>query len=500
MQFLSKKTEVFQAKIIKRSLKNGRFLALSGFVSILAACKPNNPSETDYLNVVKNTEDPNAPLVLLRWNSSSNEKAIPTIIFYKFNENSAEGNYSEGATEVNFKAFSEGHRDVARKIIEDASNQFGVTFIEIAPDDDSVTVNILIEGNLHMDGNIGGYANYPGRSGNITIKLDADSITDSFKQIFYHELGHALGLKHPFSDGGPLDAATDSDYVASQTVMSYFHNANATKFLDWDVDALTHLYGTKKDEAITYKYENSMVTINGTDKDDIFAGSTLNDIIFAGDGNDIVFSSYGDDEIYGGKGDDFLHGGAGSNKLYGEQGDDLLVYTHYALNNIFDGGEGIDTVSAEDWGYNSNINLTSSKFNAVENIIGSAFNDTLYGDDKTNVINAGKGDDTIYSSAGTDSIIGGDGQDKFVIYTTSVVYSIQKDVGKISLSYLENGNNRVSELQSVEAIELITNISNQVDIASIWSDLTQADKTVFEDNSTNFDDWLVSDYGYESIA
>jgi Ca2+-binding RTX toxin-like protein len=48
---------------------------------------------------------------------------------------------------------------------------------------------------------------------------------------------------------------------------------------------------------------------------------------------------------------------------------------------------------------------------SIENITGSAFDDTLIGDDGSNIIKGGSGDDTIDGRAGDDILEGGDGND-----------------------------------------------------------------------------------------
>ena len=48
---------------------------------------------------------------------------------------------------------------------------------------------------------------------------------------------------------------------------------------------------------------------------------------------------------------------------------------------------------------------------SIENVIGSAFDDILIGDDGSNIIKGGSGDDSIDGRAGDDILEGGDGND-----------------------------------------------------------------------------------------
>ena len=54
-----------------------------------------------------------------------------------------------------------------------------------------------------------------------------------------HEVGHAIGLKHPF-DGDPVLKASEDN---NNTVMSYTDKGNLSHLGPFDVDAVRHLYG-----------------------------------------------------------------------------------------------------------------------------------------------------------------------------------------------------------------------------------------------------------------
>ncbi|MGL3609185.1 calcium-binding protein [Rhizobium sp. G187] len=110
------------------------------------------------------------------------------------------------------------------------------------------------------------------------------------------------------------------------------------------------------------------------------------------------------ENILGSGFDDTIEGNAGTNNLNGGAGIDTLSYSHAAAGisiNIGStaaqatGGAGTDTVSA------------------FENIIGSAFTDTLTGSTGVNVLTGGFGADTLLGKAGSDLYIyrAGDGDD-----------------------------------------------------------------------------------------
>ncbi|MRD48194.1 calcium-binding protein [Caenimonas koreensis] len=123
-------------------------------------------------------------------------------------------------------------------------------------------------------------------------------------------------------------------------------------------------------------------------------GGSGSDLLTGDEGPNRIEGNAGSDTIEGGGGDDFLDG-----SLYPSE-DDWVVYTHasgpvlvelYALRAS--GSAGQDTLY---------------DFNHVG---GSAFNDTLIGDDGWNRIDGGTGNDSLNGRHGRDTLMGGIGND-----------------------------------------------------------------------------------------
>jgi len=152
--------------------------------------------------------------------------------------------------------------------------------------------------------------------------------------------------------------------------------------------------------------------LDGDDGDDDIGGGAGDDDIGGGAGDDHVHGDDGDDALHGDGGDDDVSGGAGDDDLCGDEGDDDI-----------DGGSGDDTAdySEETGGAGVHANLmklmavdtwgTHDRFKSIENLSGSANDDTLIGDNKGNVCEGNDGGDHLKGMGGNDSLDGGAGDD-----------------------------------------------------------------------------------------
>jgi Ca2+-binding RTX toxin-like protein len=135
--------------------------------------------------------------------------------------------------------------------------------------------------------------------------------------------------------------------------------------------------------------------------------------------NDYLFGDGGDNKLYGWGGNDELHGRGGFDHLEGMDGNDLLDGGQGP--DVLDGGDGIDTAYYASAPSAVNVSLDSGKgywgdsagdilYN-IENLTGSAFDDSLVGDGNANVLQGGNGDDYLKGGGGADTLKGGDGSD-----------------------------------------------------------------------------------------
>lgn len=148
-------------------------------------------------------------------------------------------------------------------------------------------------------------------------------------------------------------------------------------------------------------------------------------------GNDTLIGGAGNDSIYGGGGNDALDGGAGADYIDGGAGSDIVTYANSSAGVTVNLGINFQTSTGDasgDWIAN------------VENVTGSAFADTLYGNSSNNSFDGGTGDDVIYVSGGSDTIIGGNGTDVAIFTGDRANYSITNNAGTFTVIDLRTGS------------------------------------------------------------
>ena len=130
-------------------------------------------------------------------------------------------------------------------------------------------------------------------------------------------------------------------------------------------------------------------------------GSDSSNTLMGGEGNDTIIGRGGADDLRGNAGNDTIEGGSGADSLDGGVGIDTASYAGSAAAVFvhLDGtsGNGGDS--------------TGDTLTEIENLIGSDFNDILFGDGAANSLYGGDGIDVLQGGAGADVLNGGDGLD-----------------------------------------------------------------------------------------
>ncbi len=210
---------------------------------------------------------------------------------------------------------------------------------------------------------------------------------------------------------------------------------------------------------------SNIENLTGSNYSDTLTGNAVDNIINGGAGNDNINGAAGNDTINGGDGDDILNGGTGADNLTGGNGIDTASYsasaaavtinlttnvntggdaqgdllytienltgsayndiiTGSAANNVLLGGAGADTLDGA--GGMDTVSYTGSNaavvidlglataqsgghaagdiLKNIENILGSAYNDTLNGTSAANTLDGASGVDVV-SYAGSNAAI-----------------------------------------------------------------------------------------------
>ena len=385
-------------------------------------------------------------------------------ITWQYAGTSAPADLPTGSTYTGWTAFEAAEKAAFEAVLAHIETFLNVDFVEVSgsADPDLNVGNVTLAGPLAGVGGIGFSS-----SGTTITELDSyvvydntfDLSLDAYTNLLLHEMGHALGLKHPFSSPA-LPAGEDSN---KYTVMSYTDNPDNGEASDammlYDLLALQDIWGGASYRGGNSRYTGSRTdtvdTVWDTGGTDIFdAGAkstdvtldlrqgkfskfgTYDDVVVAygtkienakgGSGNDTITGNGLANELSGGKGTDTISGGGKGDTLKGGGGKDTL-----------DGGKGNDTL----------IGGGSS-----DTLKGGSGKDTLRGDGGNDKLKGGSGDDTLKGHAGNDRLWGNGGADRFVFGDgggKDTIKDFKDDVDEIKITGLGSKSSILSKASNV---------------------------------------------------
>lgn len=298
------------------------------------------------------------------------------------------------------------------------------------------------------------------------------------------------------------------DNIIDKYLINTFKNVTSG---DFNKDN-SQINGTNKANNITSSGSN--VVINGNGGNDSIESTGIGNKIIAGDGNDAVSTTDNSNDknyISTGKGKDSINNNGTNTTIDAGEGNDYIYTCPNSANNKLFGGAGNDTIDANgasvtiDGGANddyisvsnaSSINGGAGNDTIVANgeqftVNGGEGNDliTVTGSSSQVTVNAGKGDDSIYSESNKISIIGGDGDDEIESYGENVTISGGKGDDYIKVEKEEEGysyTGRVFKYASGDGDDTIEGFSKRDRLVIDTSKAKYSDKIIGEDIFVTF--------------
>ncbi|MGK9166017.1 hypothetical protein KXR53_06955 [Inquilinus limosus] len=290
--------------------------------------------------------------------------------------------------------------------------------------------DVIIGGILSVTGGIGGIqlsgfdtANYSASAEGVAVDLSDTGDID------IDLLGISLGLTGATTGHGGdaegdslvgithLTGSAQADFLGGNSAENTLTGGDGNDNLRGAEGADVLDGGAGANDMADYNTSDAAVTVNlvtgtGTGGDaagdsltDIewVRGSAFNDTLTGNDGDNRLSGLAGTDTITGGDGHDQLIGGAGADVLNGDAGFDTALYDNAAAG-----------VTASLFNTAANTgDAASDRYQSVENLVGSSFNDVLIGDGRNNYLVGWRGDDRLSGGGGIDYLDGGLGADTF---------------------------------------------------------------------------------------
>ncbi|WP_030131910.1 retention module-containing protein [Pseudomonas sp. QTF5] len=259
-------------------------------------------------------------------------------------------------------------------------------------DEDLITVNLKQGETLNLDHNLAAgriTLEYSVNGGAFTAIADGQTITATADGTYRI---HIINI----DDGGPGNSGKGAENYQLTMTVNYAGAQDSTSDFHGSYTANDN-HGGSDSANVTISYQNGH-TLTGTSGDDVLVAGAGNNVINAGDGNDVLTAGSGNNEMHGGAGNDLLFSGVGTDLLDGGTGNDTANYAHATAGVTADLG----LLTAQ-----NTLGAGTDTLTGIENLTGSNFNDSLMGDNNSNIINGGLGNDVLNGGGGDDFLIGG---------------------------------------------------------------------------------------------
>jgi len=356
--------------------------------------------------------------------------------FYTFPQTIPAHHASDAENRSGWTAFSSTQQSRTETALNYISTLVNLAFVRAS---DSASANTLsFATNRQFDS--AGYAYYPSatsigsdlfldNSGNRENSFLADGTYAALTLI--HEIGHSLGLEHPgdYNAGGggsnPPHLSSTEDRTA-YTVMSYTDSSSEyfLRYSPLDIAALQYLYGP----STTARVGNDTYQISATDANFVWDGAGTDSISaqscpqactiyltpgywgYVGSAKASYITSPGQITVNFGTLIENLTGSAYSDSLYGND-----------IANRIDGGAGNDLITGGLGG---------------DTVDGGLGNDTLLGDEGADILVGGQGNDSIVGGDGIDTATFSGARANFSVVVGSLGTTVQNTVAGVETDLL----------------------------------------------------------------
>lgn len=339
----------------------------------------------------------------------------------------------------------------------------GDTFVDIEKVLGSAQSDIFFAGNkaINFDGGAGNdTVSYASASVavNVSLTRDANMATPSTAAVqgtwaagqTFANIEHLTGSAHNDVLAGNASVNTLIGGAGNDVLMGSIGGAGDT--LIGDDEAGTGVgIDTVSYDGITSLGLVASLSVNSNTGTVSFSGNTQVDSLIGienitgGGGNDTITGNSSANILVGGAGNDTLEGGLGADKLVGGASIDTASYANAAAGVIASLlSPGANTGAAAGDVYLGDGETSTS----IENLLGSAFNDTLTGDAAANTLTGGAGNDTLDGGVGNDILQGGAGNDMLLASAGADTFDGGADTDTVSYA-------AISAIQTIDLTNAI---------------------------------------------
>ena len=341
--------------------------------------------------------------------------AAPRTITFQYAGTSTPTDLPTSATYDDWTDFSTAEEATFRAALDHVETLLNVEFVEVfgSADPDMNVGKVAIPGST---AGVGGFS--ASSSGDTITRYDSYVVYDNTidlttsVDLVLHEVGHAMGLKHPFSSPTVPGGFDSNKY----SIMSYTSNPDngmdSDAMMLFDILAMQDLWGANLDTAsgdstytgkrtdtidaiwdgggidtfdasaiasgvrldlrqarfssfdatddVVIAYDTVIENATGGAGADVLIGNSANNLLLGGGGKDKIKGNKGRDDIEGGDARDQISGGIGFDTISGGNGNDRIAGDQG--NDRLSGNAGKDTfVFAEGGGTDRVLDFTDNK-------------------------------------------------------------------------------------------------------------------------------------------